>query len=178
MRSFLFFLNLEVSSPVAASLCDGAQFGLWMGNLSQKCFASYISVASNGSETFLHLCPRHFLWESGDWACQPSPNLWPICELQTYDVSAAVRASPSVNVSHKSLLLPGWALGRIYSCSLSSALPTIITLELEHKHLATLATCKENVPFVYLSQKHTELLIFELQSISSSKIELSQQNET
>lgn len=61
LRSFLFFLNLEVSSPVAASLGDGAKFGLWMGNVSQKCFASYISVASDGFETFLHLCAAHFL---------------------------------------------------------------------------------------------------------------------
>lgn len=73
---------------------------------------------------------------------------------------------------------PGWAHVRIYSCSLSSALPTIITVELEHKHLAALATCKANVTFVYLRQKHTEPLIFQLQSISPGKIELSQQNET
>lgn len=76
------------------------------------------------------------------------------CKTMMFLQPSERRASPSVNVSHKSLLLPGWALGRIYSCSLSSALPTIITLELKHKHLATLATCKENVPFVYLRQKH------------------------
>lgn len=73
---------------------------------------------------------------------------------------------------------PGWAHVRVYSCSLSSALPTIITVELEHKHLATLAICKENVTFVYLRLKHAEPLIFQLQSISAGKIELSQQNET
>lgn len=106
--------------------------------------------------------------------CGQSVNCKPMMFLQPSER----RASPSVNVSHKSFLLPGWALGRIYSCSLSSALPTIITLELEHKHLATLDTCKEYVPFVYLRQKHTKPLIFEPQSISSSKIELSQQNET
>lgn len=78
----------------------------------------------------------------------------------------------------KWLSLPGWAHGRIYSCSPSSALPAIITVELEHKHLAALATRKENVAFVYLRQKHTETLIFQLQSISPGKIELSQQNET
>lgn len=82
--------------------------------------------------------------------CGQSVNCKPMMFLQPSER----RASQSVNVSHKSLLLPGWALRRIYSCSLSSALPAIITLELEHKHLATLATCKENVPFVYLRQKH------------------------
>lgn len=35
-RSFLFSLNLEVSSPVAASLGDGAKLGLRKGNVSQN----------------------------------------------------------------------------------------------------------------------------------------------
>lgn len=96
-------------------------------------------------------CENQEISHVSPWlTCGQSVNCKPMMFLQPSER----RASPPVNVSPKSLLLPGWTLGRIYSCSLSSALPTIITLELEHKHLATLATYKENVPFVYLRQKH------------------------
>lgn len=107
--------------------------------------------------------------------CGQSVNCKPMMFLQPTER----RASPSRNISHKSLLLPGWALGRIYSCSLSSTLPTIITLELEHQHLATLAICKKKCALCMLRTKtYTKSLIFQFQSIWSGKIELSQQNET
>lgn len=97
------------------------------------------------------------------------------------DVSAAVRTrsfSVCKRFPQNRPFFPGWAHVRLYSCSLSSAPPTIITVELQRKHLAALATCKENVTFVYLRLKHAEPLIFQLQSISPGKIELSQQKET
>lgn len=166
MRSFLFLLNLEVSSPRAAFLSDGEKFGLWMGNISQKCFTSYISVAPDSLETFLHLCAFRENQEISRvgprLTCGQSVNCKPMMFLQPTER----RASPSRNVSHKSLLLPGWALGRIYSCSLSSTLPTIITLELEHQHLATLAICKKKCALCMLRTKtYTKSLIFQFQSI-------------
>lgn len=138
-------------------------------------------MASDGFQTFLPPCAAHFLCESGDESCQPSAPLWPIWELQIFKGGFCSRQNKELlrlrTFPTNRSFFPGWEHMRLSSCSLSSALPTIITVELQHKHLAALATCKENVTFVYLRLKHAEPLIFQLQSTSPGKIELSQQRK-
>lgn len=139
-------------------------------------------MASDGFQTLLPPCAAHFLCQSGVEPCRPSAPLWPIRELQIFKGCFCSRQNKELlrlrTFPANGSFFPGGAHVRLSSCSRSLTLPTIITVELQHKHLAALATCKENVTFVYLRLKHAEPLIFQLQSTSPGKIELSQEKET